>query len=524
MMSAAQSPAGFASGRRATSILLLVIVSAAAWLRWHSITDRGFFFDELWILEVAKGRGSEYFDIPLNRAVEHTNTLAWDNARPIWQVPAHTTGVLHPPGTFVSLRAWCELFGDSMLAMRSHSAMWSLLVVFLSFVATAQSFGRRAGLCAAALSALSLGNIDQAQDTRGYTMLQALMLLTIIGVLRLRGRRSDWKGAAAIGAGTLAMMFTHYFAAGPCVGIVLAAMLLLRGVVRWQVIGAIVVAGALWIALWWPSLRSQLAYIESTADTFLLDRSNAPLVATILRLIASPYQALVADPRPESEIPLLGGATVWLLLLVRMVPRQGQEPIGRGVSWMWAGLVGAGIAVLLAMDVIRQSKHLEFPKYLQIANPPLCVLLGSLAIGAQRRWLLPATLAGALACTLLWTPRSLKPDLRPHLAWLREHASPDDLILLPAQLANGRDGQTRFLSVAHGVQWPNIRLAIPLGPQSAAWVDQLPRDGRWFCLTFNAYDVKTWLPGATVIDQGPQTSGVSAYVLQPPNSPDARQP
>lgn len=96
-------------------MLVVLILSLAAALRWHGITSRGFFFDELRHVEVSNGHGSEFFELPFDRVVDVANPLVPANALPLWQIPVHTTGVTHPPGAFMSLRLWRDAFGDSML-------------------------------------------------------------------------------------------------------------------------------------------------------------------------------------------------------------------------------------------------------------------------------------------------------------------------------------------------------------------------------------------------------------------------
>jgi hypothetical protein len=487
------------SGRTLVAALLLVLALAAI-LRWHGITTRDFFFDELWIAELSSGHGSVFYDLPLNRLLDQPNTISLDTALPLWKVPASITGAIHPPATFVMLRIWREIFGDSMLALRSFSATWSVIVVLLTFIAARLSFGNIAGLGAALLSAISLANIDQAQDVRGYTMLQAFMLLTAIALLKMRGRPSCWPGAIAVGFGTLLMMYTHYFAAGACAAIVLGAILLLRNKARRQTLGAIGMAGAIWVVTWLPQLKAQLAFVPESADIFLKDRTSSPLVSTLLRLLSSPYRALVADEKSASVTVLVGGGLVLYLLALRFSRRAtGGERI---LPLFWFTVVAGVIGQLLLLDLVRTTQHLDFMKYVLLANPALCVLLGSFVLGPK--WLMPAVASGALAVMTFLTPLPMKSELRAHVSFLKDRASPGDLIIIATDPANPHGGQAMYLYIAQGIPWPSHKVFFQVGPASPNLAASLPRGMRWFCFAFDArYRPEFWLPGTRVVEAGP---------------------
>lgn len=478
---------------------LVAILMLAGFLRWHTMTKRGFFFDELWITELSSGHGSEFYALPLNRLIDQPNTVSLVNARPVWQVPMNIVGAIHPPAFFVTLRVWRDVFGDSMLALRSCSATWSMAVVVLSFFAARIGAGNVAGLFAALLSAISMANIDQAQDVRGYTMLEALLLLTAIRLLTMRDKPASWARAATIGGGTLLMMFTHYFAAGACAAIALGAFTLLRGRSRWQTLISIGVAGVLWLMLWFPQMRAQLAYVPETADIFLADRTSLPIGSLVLRLMASPYRALVADPESVTLVTLVGGCVVAYLLLLGVSRRAAGEP--RSVRLFWLSIVVGALGQLALLDLARTSQQLEYPKYLLLANPAICVLVGSVVV--WRSWLVPSMACAALAFASYITPMAAKPDMRPQMAYLQQHMSPNDVLIIGSDHPQGRNGQTTYLFAAHALPWNSHRVAIVVNEASSEFVASLPRGVRWFYIAFSTYSPKTLLPGAEIVDTGP---------------------
>lgn len=491
-------------------VLLAAILALAGFVRWHTITDRGFFFDELWNLQLAMGQGSAMFEIPLDRLVEQPNVLIPDNARPIWQVPAHTTGTTHPPGTYVMLRAWSMVFGDSMLSLRSASAAWSMLGIVLTFLFARRWFGVQPALWAALMLAISPGNIDQAQDARGYTMLQALLLATMMILLQMRGRTTAWGHAVGVGVGTLLMMYTHYFSAGLGAAIAVSAILLLRGRVGWQALGAIAVAGVVWNVSWLRMFREQMSIVAEMVDIYQSDPSDTPLVATLFRLAASPFQALVYDPQPLGNLAILGGLVISCVLLARLVRARGED--AKLALFTFGPIVGL-IGMIAAIDVARSTRGLEYAKYFVPILPQLCVLIASTVW--FRRWLVPAFATAALAVLCHTTPTPFKPDLRPQLAYLAQHASPGDVILLPSANPLGRDGQVTYLQLAHALRWPSHRIAIPVGEPPASLVESLPREVRWFYLAYSsAHDPATYLPCTRIVDRGPAT-GAAVYEVAP---------
>lgn len=490
--------------------LFVGILAIAAVLRWHSITDRGFFFDELWNLQLAMGHGSAMFGIPLDRLVEQPNVMLPENANPIWQVPAHTTGTTHPPGTYVMLRAWCMVFGDSMLSLRSASAAWSMLGIVLAFFLARHCFGNQAALWAALLLAISPGNIDQAQDARGYTMLQVFLLFTMMALLRMRGRTSAWGHAICVGIGTLLMMYTHYFSAGLCAAIAVSAILMLKGRARWQTVGAIVVAGLVWNISWLRMFREQMSIVAEMVDIYQSDPSETPIVATLLRLIASPFQGLVYDPQPMGNMAIGGGLVLCVLLAARMTRARGND--AKLALFMIGPIVGL-IGMIMVIDLARTTRGLEYAKYFVPILPQLCMLIAS-TVWLQR-WLIPALATAALAVFCYTTPTPFKPDLRPQLAYLAQHASRGDVILLPSANPLGRDGQVTYLQLAHALRWPSHRIAIPVGEPPSSLLQSLPREVRWFYLAYSsAHDPETYLPGTRIMDRGPST-GAAVFEVVP---------
>ncbi|UCG34355.1 MAG: glycosyltransferase family 39 protein [Phycisphaerales bacterium] len=111
---------------------------------------------------------------------------------------------------FFLLHVWARLFGDSPTALRSLSALASLITVALLARAASRSYDRTAAIICALLAAVSPLALWYAQLTRVYAfwaMVMALAGLLLFEAAR-GSRRSTW---AWYGLALFAALCTHYF-------------------------------------------------------------------------------------------------------------------------------------------------------------------------------------------------------------------------------------------------------------------------------------------------------------------------
>ncbi len=196
---------------------MLLIIGAAA-LRLWGLTREALWFDEIWHVELSNGHGSEFAAIPIDQFIpRQENYVALSEARAWHSIPRHMEYVLHPPLYHLLLRGWREVVGDSPLRLRGFSVIASVLGVGLIFEAGRRTGGVAVGMWAATMLALSMTQIEQAQDGRGYTLLCAIGLATAMVANTLRVQRSSMRSevlrCAVVATGAVMMMFTHYFAA-----------------------------------------------------------------------------------------------------------------------------------------------------------------------------------------------------------------------------------------------------------------------------------------------------------------------
>lgn len=263
----------------AASVLMLIVVVAAA-LRMQTIAARPIWFDEAFSWTLV----SE-FKLP--------------------EIVARTAQDVHPPLYYVLLWLWTSVFGDSLFAMRSLSALLGTAVVALAWLVGRQlgsdsralntdgvvadqsdgstettsdqgpsSVGSKStltGLAAASLVASSAFQIHWSGEIRMYALLSLLLLLATYyasKLTQLSPRKRDW---AAFSIACAAMMYTHNYGLFSVVGV--CAFVLIERTLHHRrhrsnqsgqqlknAFVSIAVAGLLYLP-WFPTLLAQRAQV-----------------------------------------------------------------------------------------------------------------------------------------------------------------------------------------------------------------------------------------------------------------------
>ena len=129
--------------------------------------------------------------------------------RSLSAIAEHAARDIHPPGYYWLLAGWKGLTGDSEFALRSLSALASVLSVAFALALGRRLYGDWAGLAAALLVALNTFSIYYAQEARMYAL---LALLGAAGMWALAGlvlkRNGRW--AIALGLINAAGLYTQY--------------------------------------------------------------------------------------------------------------------------------------------------------------------------------------------------------------------------------------------------------------------------------------------------------------------------
>lgn len=132
-------------------LVMAALLAGAAYLRFHLLTNKSFWFDEGFSVGVAR--------------------LDWSNfLHLLWLREANMA--LY----YVLLKLWMA-FGMSEFYVRTLSVIFALAALPVVYALGARLFGTRAGLIAAALLSVNAFHVRYSQEARGYTLLVFLSAL-----------------------------------------------------------------------------------------------------------------------------------------------------------------------------------------------------------------------------------------------------------------------------------------------------------------------------------------------------------
>jgi len=412
---------------RAPWIALLCVLLIAFALRLFRIAQQSIWYDEGLSLYYARGS--------------------------LTQVLADASQTEHPPLHPLMLNLWVRVCGDSELAVRMLSVCWGMVAIALVY-RLGQRFLPGIAAPATLLLAVSPLAIWYSQETRGYMLALALQIglfdcaLSLFPIASGSPRHhgiASWARYllyAVLGASAL---YAHLYSAPFLVALNLAFL------VRFVRLVPIVGLRRLWphaakwalsqvavAALFAPWLPSVLAQLQANA-TFWHG-------AVGWRQIAG--RTLVALSVGETLSGAWATAATWVLSLLALLGTYALARQPRRPSWasLWLWVV---IPILLQV-LINQTRPKFAVRYL-IGVLPAYLLLASAGVrwlfAAARRYAFrPAGWAASAAILLSTavvggaTARSLgayyldsslyRPDFRAVAAYIQQHGTPDDLIVL----------------------------------------------------------------------------------------------
>ncbi len=420
---------------KARSILLLIILWLAFAVRVYRLDAQSIWYDE--------GLSIQLASLPPDQTIALSATTD------------------HPPLHALLLGGWLRLAGDSDFAVRFLSLFCGVLAVALTY-AWVHQMDERAGLIAAFLMTLAPFAVYYSQETRGYTLLTALVLVAAIAFVKLlRGdqRRRIW---IIYSGAMVAALYTHYFAAFAWAAINVAWLLNLRGLRKPRRFWTWIVAQIIILACFAPWLPNVIAQVGSNATYF-------PGRVTWDTVFGDTWRAFSVGEWGDGSI--IGG--VWLVLIglgliaaltsgfhhggredkERNLRKPRDLPIPAAVR-QWAARRRAFVVTiaaillvpLLLMSALAWLKPKFAPRYL-LPSLPAFIAVGSIGLtllidGLRTRWCLIAsigliaglavpTLADAGSLLRLYTDASIaRPDGRSVAAYIAAHEVPGDAIIL----------------------------------------------------------------------------------------------
>jgi mannosyltransferase len=414
---------------RGAQALALAILLLSTWLRFYRLDYQSYWHDE----------GNS-----LHLAGESVSVILQSAAADI-----------HPPAYYLLLKTWRIGLGETEFALRSLSALAGVVLVALTFRLGRLFFNPTAALVAAALAAINPFLIYYAQEARMYALAATLgaasfglFAIWLKGAFHFRGGGEGHPSGWAIGAAYIAVsawgLYTHY-----AFGFIIIAQ---------NAVMAAYFLGALWAARrsgLRPALGQTAAWLGLQAFTLLLYLPWLPVA----------YHQLTNWPAAREFHPFFSALAdvARYLALGRTIETGAAGPalimigfmllIGLFVGGLRRSLVPLfwlliPVGLTLAFGLLSET----FSKFLLVAVPPLCLLLGQ-AIGrlgqpkqpAEGRSTLVLRLSafgiltiGAMALTapslenLYFNPIYFRDDYRGMAQYVESVQRPGDAIILIA--------------------------------------------------------------------------------------------
>jgi mannosyltransferase len=405
----------FAAGRRLIGAVALpgAIAAVALLVRLHGLGDKPFWLDEATTLQRVAG------------SFHH---LLLDSLRN-----------RHYPSYFVMLWPLARL-GHSAWLLRLPSAVFGALAAALACAIGRRAAGARSGAVAGLLMALSPFEVQFGQEARSYTLLSALVLIALWGLVRLAQqpaaaglpwrREGAMRGAwLAYGLGTAGALSVLGAAIPWLFASNLAAAAIARdaGAARSAFLRRWVVVQAIVIAVWAPSLIA-LFLLHEGGIARGAEWAPAETIASVWATLAPVYllrmSNFITPDLAPAAVPGLSFAVAALAILG--VWRLRRDPP------VLAALLCAALLLPIALLLLSPKVPVLVPRYFAWSAGPFLILAGAGLgqLGGKPFALLGTALAGAAFLNLVpYYGYETKPrwDLAAHE--LAEKAKPGDVVL-----------------------------------------------------------------------------------------------
>lgn len=326
---------------------LLALILVAAVLRFISLDVQSFWLDEAYTVSLVH---RHFFDM-------------------LSQIPLSEST---PPLYYILAWLWTQIFGHGEIGLRSLSAVLGTATVPVVYLVARRVAGERAGLIAAALTAVNPLLIWYSQEGRAYALmvlLGALSLLFFVEALQSQ-RRVVLLRWAVVSALALA---THYF-----------AVFLIAAEIAWLFIAVPKLRRALLVA------STPVVLVGAALVPFALKqqghggaKSIARLVDLKTRVAQIPKQFLIGFDAPAEKLLAVVAAAlvavgVWLLM------RHAEQRTRRSVIPMvFVGVLT--IAVPLVLALLTGVDYLNSRNVLTAWPPLACVVAAGFAAQSARK-------------------------------------------------------------------------------------------------------------------------------------------
>lgn len=432
---------------RATTLVLAALVILAAWLRLGNLTDQSLWWDEV---------------------------VSWQQSRlDLAGLLAATARDNYPPLHNILIHLSMLVFGETEFGLRLPSAVLGIANVLGIYWLGTLLGGRRVGLIAAGLLALSGYHIWYSQEARMYALL-ALSATLFAGCALRFAARPGWLWCVLSILAATALLYSHPYGAltWAAIGAGIALPLLLNG--QWRLLLGFAAVQLLPLLAFvpWALVLLNRAVIIDAQGFWIPDVTPWSVLQHVVSLLSGPFlfAAFGIGIRLAVKPPI--SERLWLL-----------------TTWIALPLL-AGITLSLLIEPMLVSRYL-------IGTLPAMLLLIAIGFARADRLMLGGLAIAAL--TGLYFAPEPRDDLRGVAAVLSAELGPTDCLMTTIDGANGLTYYHREPIACVIPTWTFRDVSVPSGTERVFVMTGADLDPASIGLTVFGDIVETRIFGITAL-------------------------
>lgn len=289
----------------------------------------------------------------------------------------------HPPGYHILLHFWGAVFGYGLIPLRMFSVVVSLLCVPAVYFLGRELMGRRVGMLAAAMMAISPFQIFHGQQARMYPLLTLAVILTTLAFVAAWRRGGIWRWALFSLAATLGIYTQVYFAFSLLALNFWALYETARlRKIDWPRWAALIATQLIAVALFAPFYLSLKTITTAVVASFWI-RTSTPLDWMFGLVALTNYSTRLVDEAPvwyllAVYLPAISAIVISLVYIQYVVRRRDSD------SSTWMLIVFIVLTPCLVGNLISLTiRPLMIDRSLSGVTGPLYVMLAAVAV---RTW------------------------------------------------------------------------------------------------------------------------------------------
>ena len=447
---------------RWTLFAVIAVLLLAGYLRIHDLNAQGLWGDEGWSIWLARG----------DSLTDLTVTMAYDHHGPVYSI---------------LLRGWDLIAGNSVVALRYVTVLFSISSIALIYALGREILSPAAGVGAALAFTLMDKHVVLTQEVRDYPMVFFMMLLIALFYARWRREPGKGNGFGFVAAMVIAL-YLHYYASMVNLAIIAHMLITCRDRGQWK--HFIALNGLITLAFlpWLPIVFHQ--FVNTPVDSEVLNIHGMALNRANVDYLA--VESL-GTPIALYGLLMLAGFCVPFMDRMPGLMRNilmGQIPRSRRVRA--ALLAGLWFAVPVTITLVLHNRYpLLTDRNISVIMPGIALLVGFGFLAFERYGAL--FIVTLVIVNNLFTTSSFydKPPWREMAEDIAAYYPGGEPVLVEVE-------------GAHAALWYHLSLELPVDVDQV--VNLLPPEAEGVDVAVSLYDLRKRYGGDFI----PQVQGVIA--------------